>query len=142
MLHVELERVETKHKHAELFEAIANGELADNFECQFRDWQPGDWYSPMHRMDNIFASPEAWTVRRKPRTIRIGELEVPEPMRVAPAEGTEFWLVATLDDRPVKTTWRSLFTELGWLKHGVCHLTKEAAETHRKALILVSGGTP
>ena len=29
-----------------------------------------------------------------------------------------------------------------WLAAGLCHTTKEAAELHRKALILVSGGTP
>lgn len=72
--------------------------------------------------------------RRKPPTIRIGKFDVPEPMRVAPAEGSEYW-VAHLLGKPPRWFWQSDEKDREWLKNGICHATKQAAELHARALI-------
>lgn len=75
--------------------------------------------------------------RRKPRTIRIGNYDVPEPLRVAPEIGTVYYY-------PYLVGGKGLNGEMAWdgdkydsetLKKGKVHLTKEAAELHAKALI-------
>ena len=80
--------------------------------------------------------------RRKPRTIRIGERDVPEPMRVAPQEGTMYWMPAFSGHLHASTTyWDGCEFDEDMLKHGFAHTTKEAAIAHAEALILISGGT-
>ncbi len=83
-----------------------------------------------------------WDYRRKPRTIRIGERDVPEPMRVAPQEGTMYWMPAFSGHLHASTTyWDGCEFDEDMLKHGFTHTTKEAAIAHAEALILISGGT-
>lgn len=131
----------TPHKHSEFLHALADGR-GDEFECNYADWGADLWSRSTDYAWSISNRPGDWTVRRKPRTIRIGEMDVLEPMRVAPAMGTAVWLVCIHTDPPFRYSWSGNATEQRWLKLGICHLTKEAAEQHRKALILVSGGTP
>lgn len=74
--------------------------------------------------------------RRKPRTIRIGEFDVPEPLRVAPLEGQELWTVHLSISAGVSVNyWRGENWQLYCLSSGILHLTKEAAELHAKALL-------
>ena len=131
----------TPHPHAEFLHALADG-LGDEFECNYVDWGADLWRRSPDYTWCICNRPDDWTFRRKPRTIRIGDMDVPEPMRVAPAVGAHYWIVSVSEETPYSSTWagdKSDFYCLGW---GLCQSTKEAAETHRKALILVSGGTP
>jgi len=81
-------------------------------------------------------------LRVKQPTIRIGEVDVPEPLRVAPAKGTEYWVANTIDER--------FYSPMSWSNHGIdrlllsrdlVHTSQEAAVAHAKALIAVSGGT-
>lgn len=129
------------HPHAEFLHALADGR-EDEFECHHENWNASDWRASTPFMWVIYEFPEDWTVRHKPRTIRIGNMDVPEPMRVAPAMGTAVWRVCIDTYHPFQFFWSGNTTEQEWLKLGICHLTKEAAEQQRKALILVSGGTP
>lgn len=74
--------------------------------------------------------------RRKPRTIRIGQFDVPEPMREAPKAGA-FYFTALVDlkgfsDRYI---WRDDSDDFRYLTRGLCHATREAAELHARALI-------
>lgn len=131
----------TPHPHAEFLHALADGR-GDEFECHHENWNASDWLDGVVYAGNIHDHPKNWTTRRKPRTIRIGDIDVLEPMRVAPAMGTVVWLVCIHRDSPFQFCWSGNTTEQEWLKLGICRLTKEAAEQQRKALILVSGGTP
>lgn len=131
----------TPHPHAEFLHALADGR-GDEFECHHENWHASEWCCGPDYVWVICEYPDSWTVRRKPRTIRIGDIDVPPPMRVAPAMGTAVWLVCIHTDPPYSYSWSGNTTEQGWLKLGICHLAKEAAEQQRKALILVSGGTP
>jgi hypothetical protein len=80
--------------------------------------------------------------RRKPRTIKIGNIEVPEPLREAPATGTKVWVVAPIElPKPVDWfLWANSEASQHWLQRGICHLTKEAALKHAEVLITLSGG--
>jgi len=71
--------------------------------------------------------------RRRPRTIRIGEYDVPEPMREAPEQGTIYYL--TRLDAAITSSWDGHHIDLIRLNRGCCHLTREAAELHAKALL-------
>ena len=117
----------TPHKHAEFLHALADGR-GDEFECHHESWGDDVWRRSPGYAGSICQYPDNWTVRRKPRTIRIGNLDVPEPMRIAPAMGTAVWLVCIHTDPPYRYSWSGNATEQGWLKLGICHLTKEAAE--------------
>jgi hypothetical protein len=76
-----------------------------------------------------------------PKTITIGGMEVPEPCRTAPKNGTKYFTPALLSSSLIlDPTWSCDGTDLSWLKRGLVHLTKEAAITHAEAMIKVSGG--
>ncbi len=75
--------------------------------------------------------------RRIPRTIRIGEFDVPEPLRTAPEPGQHFYVTTILHpkQRAEGLSWRGNDTQQHWLRAGVLHLTSEAAELHARALL-------
>lgn len=79
--------------------------------------------------------------RIKPRTIRIGEIDVPEPVRESLPLGVKYYF-PSLNYSPTydEFLWQGDPFDNRVLKRGLVHLTKEAAELHAKALILVSGG--
>ncbi len=72
--------------------------------------------------------------RVKPRTIRIGEYDVPEPMREAPDVGSRVFLFNMVGDTKA-TMWDGDDVDKRMLNSGICHSTQEAAELHAKALI-------
>lgn len=71
-----------------------------------------------------------------PKTIRIGEYDVPEPVREPLEKDTEYWIphfsLAVLANR---FKWYSDEFDNRMLKNGIIHLTKEAAVIHAKALL-------
>ena len=131
----------TPHPHAEFLHALADGR-EDEFECHHENWNASEWCRSPDYVWVICEYPYSWTVRRKTKTIELAGVKFLEPMRVAPAMGTVVWLVCIHTDPPFQFCWSGNTTEQAWLKLGICHLTKDDAEQQRKALILVSGGTP
>lgn len=74
--------------------------------------------------------------RIKRRTIMIGDMEVPEPMRVSPEIGATFFLVDMSSKAMVdEMTWDGAEWDKLMLYRGICHSTREAAITHAEALI-------
>ena len=68
--------------------------------------------------------------------IRIGKFDVPEPMRVAPELGSQYWVVelsAALLGKSYR--WDGDGVDLCHLSQGICHTTHEAAELHGRALL-------
>lgn len=115
--------------------AAANGEIvqcsADNKHTRYDlgDCVPHD---PALRLD--FSD---YDYRIKPRTIRIGEYDVPEPMREAPKAGNYAYL-ADPASYPVvcKVRWTGGdAAELNVLNSGLLHADSESASIHSKALI-------
>ena len=76
--------------------------------------------------------------RRKPKTIRIGEYNVPEPMRVAPAGDVGYWTPLLGQNGPRSYAWRGDEVDQWLLTAGLVHATHEAADTHAKALVSLS----
>jgi hypothetical protein len=71
--------------------------------------------------------------RRKPKTININGFEVPEPMREAPKQGTEYCIPYLLG-QPETHCWYGSSIDKSLLKAGLVHATYEAADLHSKAL--------
>lgn len=88
----------------------------------------------------------AWVVcneyRLKPRTIRIGEIDVPMPEKTEPKHGAAYFfpVVKGNGHLSVIDCWEGREDQKITLRRGLLHLSNEAAYIHAKALILVSGG--
>ena len=93
-------------------------------------------YPDSDNFRNLFGNPD-WATnrkyRRKPKTILINGHEVPEPCRTPLQDGEVYWTF-TFSDGVVNLTWLSDEDDGNYLKNGVVHLTKEAAEKHFNAL--------
>ncbi len=77
--------------------------------------------------------------RQIPKTIRIGNFYVPEPMREKPEIGTRYWYIVTGNDSMTGwNDWAEDPLDNILLKRGICHTTKEAAIAHAKALFSFS----
>ena len=89
-------------------------------------------YAPMAFYDNM----EYRLKPEPPKTIRIGEYDVPEPVREPLEEDKEYWGVDPMaEELAWKYKWHNaLFCNLR-LRRGLIHLTKEAAVIHAKALL-------
>lgn len=118
-----------------IVQAAANGEKiqcsADNKHTWFDmdDCEPCD---PALRLD--FGD---YDYRVKPRTIRIGEYDVPEPMREAPQVG-HYAYIADPVSYPLigKIRWTGGgAAELNVLHSGLLHADSDSASIHSKALI-------
>ena len=71
-----------------------------------------------------------------PKTIRIVEYDVPEPVREPLEKDTEYWIANfSLAEMAVRFKWYSDKFDNRVLKNGLIHLTKEAAVIHAKALL-------
>lgn len=71
-----------------------------------------------------------------PKTIRIGEYDVPEPVREPLEDDKEYWGVDPMaEELAYGFKWHSDKFDNRVLKNGLIHLTKEAAVIHAKALL-------
>lgn len=124
--------MKTPHPHAETLRAIADGE---EIECADTRSVPVSWFLTSSQLAlKQIAYNTCLEFRIKPKTI--GECDVPEPMRVAPREYTEFFLPDVLSPRKhISRLWTGHPDQCEHLAAGLCHFTAEAAEMHAKALI-------
>ena len=126
------------HIHAELMAQYA--EDAKKYNEPWEMWQHGDggaWCD--------CTSHPSWTTfyvyRRKPRMIKIGRHEVPEPVREPLRRGQKFWTVNPFLG-PQAFTWLSSPMLQHALESGFVHLSKEDAQQYYEVLkILLSGTT-
>ena len=77
--------------------------------------------------------------RREPRTIRIGKIEIPEPVR-EPLNGEKYFMPAIYcgEARTHRFPWKDGYADKRLLKQGMVYLTEEAAQEHAKALIALT----
>lgn len=105
-------------------EAAANGA-----SIEFK--QAGVWHEKIH---NYLCY--AYEYRIKPKTIRIGEYDVPEPMREMPALDTDYYIACiTTSGLYGVATWVCDDHDIEWFNRGIVHSTKDAAVLHAKALL-------
>lgn len=125
-----------KHKHAALIRAW----LDDGSLVVERKSGAGDWYR-----ESVALWHEDCEYRFKPKMIKCGDLEFPDPMRVAPAIGTEYWMPA-LDPNHLGSVidriWQPSSDCYQRLQRGICHTTQAAAKDHARALIALTESKP
>ena len=124
--------MKTPHPHAEILKAYAD-DTSVEIECHNPDrlWDKVD-------IDSVIDYP-GFEFRIKPKMLSINGIEFPEPMRVAPEIGTPYCVVDS--SRVRGYIWDGSSLSAGAeLKSGFCHLTEEAAQQHRRAIVLANGG--
>lgn len=109
--------IEARHKQATEFDSL------DNFPA------------------TILVNPE-YEFRISLTFITIGEMQVPEPIKEAPAKGTQCFIPSILTEVLSKSfKWKSSDSDFALLQRGQVHLVQEHAVIHTKALITISGGS-
>lgn|SRR5574337_897288 len=129
--------IKRPHPHAALMALYAQD--AAETETPWKRWQ---WRDPLIHEPrwsdcrNDFMFSNVCEYRRKPKTIRIGEFDVPEPLREAPEADAKVWFATILTQHGAwNEEWRGTETQRRWLAHGIVHTTREAAEQHARALL-------
>lgn len=125
-----------KHAYAEILHAIADGKQVQ--------WRPkeGQWRVPddpsqtLAEISDRAFPPDRYRV--KPCIVTINGIDVPEPLREAPVVGDlVYWPeLGSGNDEP--TARGNYFNNSAYerlLTAGLLHLTREAAETHARALL-------
>lgn len=119
-------------------DACETSEPWKRWECQRSDGNQKVWVtltcSP--RWDTDYA------YRRKPRTIKIGEYDVPEPCRTPLELKTKYWGVSLAGIGNHAYTWYNDTFDNRCLEAGIVHLSEEAAEIHRNALLSFTAKQP
>lgn len=112
--------------------AFANGE---NVEFQNAS---GDWIGSKEQINFQLLSDR---YRIAPRTIRIGNYDVPEPYRGEMEDGQEYYVPA-VDNRHFQSScqWGGDSFDKRYMNLGIIHLTPEAAALHGKALASLTAG--
>lgn len=116
-----------KHRHAEMIKRWLDD---DSLEVEIRN-------SYGWSIDVFLAWDKNEEYRFKPKMIRCGDMEFPEPMRVAPEEGSICW-IACIPFNTQEVNWSNHTTKLEWLRTGILHTTQAAAEAHARALIALT----
>ena len=119
-----------EHVNAEILRAIADGK-----KVQYRHtpsgWEFFDSSDGFLCWKLLEGSTIEWRIA--PKTVMIGEHEVPAPEREAPEVGQKFWIVDPFSN----------FTPFHWngsvacyraLNDGFVHLTEKAAQQHYEAI--------
>lgn len=121
------------HPQAEILRAIADGEDIEAF-------YDGGWHYVKPVSAIKYLGGDMYPLRIKPKVININGIEVPEPMREMPPEGTSvYWPGFGPDSGDTHTEsadvgcYPAMLPYL--LRKGLLHLTKEAATIHAKALL-------
>ena len=77
--------------------------------------------------------------RRKPQTITVNGVEVPEPMRKEPKKTQHYYLAYPISKNMyAQFDWAGTKADKLWFEKGLIHHTREAAIAHTKALLLPS----
>jgi hypothetical protein len=134
-----------KHPQHDKLIAIANGEQMQSTQFRqgsyegaiFKNCDPSTALDILsHESEQNFAR-----LRIKPRTIMIGDMEVPEPMRVAPADGSECWAASpSMRKGYFKNLWEGDEDDLRFLQRGLLQATEQGAQQMLAALVKQVGG--
>lgn len=82
---------------------------------------------------------EQFEYRRKPKTITVNGVEVPEPIRKEPEIGDKYYLVYPITGNFfIDYSWTNSKQEKQWLEKGLLQQTRHAAIAHAKAMIAPS----
>jgi len=122
----------TRHKYADILDAIASGKDVEYFSTFDKKWSGTSSHAALVCVLEKIA-PERLRVKQK--TIRIGDYDVPEPMRVAPEIGSDYFFVSIDYVAVRKMDWQNDSSDERWLKNGLIQATNEGAEKQLEALL-------
>lgn len=127
----------TAHIHATLMLQYAQDAATTD-----KPWDLWEYFSDneWYKLTGSPAWDEGTKYRRKPRTIRISEIGIPEPVREQLKNG-ENYFVPAIDCgncHANRFSWDNDSTDNRLLRQGVVHLTNGAALAHAKALIALT----
>ncbi|MBD2815964.1 hypothetical protein ID850_14590 [Xenorhabdus sp. Flor] len=127
-----------KHPYADLIMAYAKYAQETESPWEYFQYRIGDNDKWMD-CSAALAFRDVIKYRLKPRTIRIGNYDVPEPLRVTLEEDDEYFYVDTGDiyhgGGAGIAWWMNGGNDKSRLYSGLIHLARESAELHAKALI-------
>jgi hypothetical protein len=122
-----------KHIHADLIMKYA--EIAQESEAP---WDMFEWFDETDECwsncKNYVCFHSDTKYRLKPKTIRIGEYDVPEPIREPLKCGDKYFTFSLTNNLVESLKWCGDCTDNLLLSVGFIHLTPEAAVLHCKAL--------
>lgn len=122
----------SKHPHADILIAIANGE-------QFVHTTEGYSIESVTILNAMSCGKlDTSVIKIKPKTIMINGHEVPEPLKVKPVDGTSYYypsLDAYAFDACEDVVWTDDSMDNLFLNRGILHSTREAAIKHAEALL-------
>jgi len=127
----------SRHIYADLLWLIADG----NAQLQWLDDSTNTWYDQANTTTLREIAGELYPLTRyrvKPVTIRIGKFDVPAPLRTTPNDRTPVHMPwAPAADKKVYSFDFNIGSEAHsmWLKRGLIHTDKAAAELHYDALV-------
>lgn len=124
------------HIHADLMAQYA--EDAKQHDKPWELWQFNDGYAWAGCSTHPRWVPD-FTYRRKPRTVQVGDIEVPEPCKVELEYGQDYY-IPNLTAGASWRIWSGSKHDAHALKSNLVHLDLQSAEIHAKALIEVSKG--
>ena len=120
----------------EAFAAMCAGK---NIECRFIE--SSDDFDDIRNFSATVFIDIAFEFRIAITYITIGEMQVPEPIRISPEKGATCSYPSPNTELGVQQfKWNGSKHQLRLLKHGQVHLSLDHATTHCAAIILVSGG--
>lgn len=126
-----------KHVHAELMMQFAQDAAETSVPLSRWQFDSGKgWEDFPYTSDDAPTWTPQFKYRRKPKTMNINGYEVPEPLREAPEYGKKVYTPHISSDKLViDRNWDGEAYDVRNLERGIVHLTKEAAETHARALL-------
>lgn len=124
-----------EHVNAEILRTIADGK-----KVQYRNttsnkdgiWKDFD-VNNIEACSNVLTGYPNVEWRIAPKTIKIGDHEVPEPCWIPPEIGQNFWTISPFTGA-VDFRWDGSKTCRQALEGGFVHLTEEAARQHYEAI--------
>ena len=121
-----------EHVNAEILRAIAEGK-----KVQYRERHSPSGWEFFDSSDRFLCcyllEGDAIDWRIAPETVKIGDVEVPEPCREAPEVGKKFWTLTPFGGA-THFTWDGTKACYDALSSGFVHLTEEAALQHYEAI--------
>lgn len=120
-----------EHVNAEILRAIADGKKVQYRNAVTGTWEDLDVKDVVACMNLLAPVKLQWRIA--PKIIKIGDVEVPEPCRVAPEIGETFWAVNPFAG-PERFIWDGYKGDGYALDSGFVHLTEEAARQHYEAI--------
>lgn len=124
------------HKHADLMAKAAKIAKTDmewwrHFEVLAKG-TTDNWYQL--NSESVFHHDGIYRFVPQPGTIKIGDYDVPEPVREVPDDKVSLWVADTAHGAML-LTWKGCETDMRMFNCGILHLTKKAAEGHIAALL-------